>query len=46
MINLDKLSPEQRKYAMDIQAIADGELDGIFMNSGVEHAKIVLATIF
>lgn len=46
MINLDKLSPEQRKYAMDIQAIADGELDGIFMNSGVDHAKIVLATIF
>ncbi len=46
MLNLEKLTPEQKEYALYVQAIADGTIADLFTNSGVEHAKIVLATIF
>lgn len=47
MIDMNKLSYEDSVYAQHIKAISEMTiLNGHFNNSGVNHAKIVLATIF
>jgi hypothetical protein len=47
MIDMNKLSYEDGIYAQHIKAISEMTiLNGHFNNSGINHAKIVLATIF
>lgn len=47
MIDMNKLSYEDGVYAQHIKAISEMTiLNGHFNNAGINHAKIVLATIF